>query len=431
MFATWIRQNRFGEAALDEAAEAAVSSRREQIKVRSVGHRRYRLAAVFHRPHPYFCKFFQRLAAHPAIDLTVFFYSDLGIGGTFDAGYNRSVQWDADLLSGYDGRFPRNYAPQRALNRFFGMFHPSLVRALGHGYDAVIFHGWWGASTWLAMISAFLRGVPVLIHSDKNAIEPKGVPHGNLRDFVLPPLFRRISGFLTVGRRNAEFYRKMGVPAHKMFAVPLAVDNDFFQAERQRLQPRRAAIREALGISADAVVFLYVGRLHPEKGLKDLLRAFSELPGASAHLIIVGDGPERPNLEAHARDSDPRHVHFLGLQNYSELPVSYAISDVFVLPSHRENWGAVVNEAMNFGLPIVASRVVGAAADLVEDGVSGLLFEPGDVTELAAHLRLLAGQPGLRARMGEQSAARIAGWNFNSDVEGVLASIRSVTASHA
>lgn len=388
--------------------------------------RPYRLAAIFHRPHPYFCKFFQHLAAHPEIDLTVYFYSDLGVGTTFDAGFQRSIQWDTDLLGRYNNRFLRNCAPRPDLSRYLGTFHPGLLGELGRGYDAVILHGWWGLSSSLAMASVLLRGTPLLIHSDKSAIEPMGPPHGSLRDRILPRLFRRAAGFLVTGRCNGDFYRKMGAPPEKMFWTPLAVDNAFFQSEKLRLEPQKETIRRKMGISLDSVVFLYVGRLDKRKGLMDLLRAFARLSGTSAHLIFAGDGPDRSILENYAEQNAISHVHFTGLQNYSELPRTYTMSDVFVLPSHHEPWGAVINEAMNFGLPIVASRVVGAAADLVLDGGNGLLFEPGDVAGLADCLQVLLARPGLRQRMGKESADRIAGWNYDCGVNGVLAALRSV-----
>jgi len=406
------------------AAGTREAPRGEAVPARAP-RRPYRLATIFQRPHPYFCKFIQHLAAHPEIRLKAYFYSDLGVGNTFDPGYGRSVQWDGDLLSGYEHSFLRNYSPRPALDRFMGLIHPGLVTEL-RGYDAIILHGWWGFSSWMAMGLASLRGIPLLIHSDKNVVEPKGVPHGSMRDYVLPPLFRLPAGFLAVGRCNADFYRKMGVPEKKLFFAPLAVDNAFFQAERRRLDPEREAIRSGLGILPGDVVILYVGRLDVRKGLMDLLQAFANLRNDSAHLVFAGEGPDRGALESFARDRRIAGVHFTGLQNYSELPASYAMADVFAFPSHRENWGAVVNEAMNFGLPIVTTNVVGAAADLVEDGRNGLILDAGDVRNLSAHLYLLCNRPDLRRRMGEQSARRINEWDFDRGVNGILTALGSV-----
>src|SRR5579864_4353207 len=97
---------------------------------------RYRVAAIFQRPYPYFCKFFQCLAAHPEIDLKVYFYSDAGIGSTRDQGFLGGMKWDTDLLSGYRHRFLRNYSSWPAVHRITGLLRPSLLRELDHSYDA-------------------------------------------------------------------------------------------------------------------------------------------------------------------------------------------------------------------------------------------------------------------------------------------------------
>jgi len=392
-----------------------------------VSPRRYRLAAIFHRPHPYFCKFFQRVAAHPEIDLTVYFYSDLGAGSTFDPGYQRSVQWDADILSGFRHRFPRNWSPWPALDRYTGLFHPSLIRELARGYDAILLHGWWGLTSSLVIVTALLCGIPIILHSDKNSIEPPGGWKRRLRNFVFPFLSRRVAAFLAVGQRNAAFYRSLGAADQKIFFAPLAVDNSFFEEQAAVLRPRREALRLRYGIPPEATVILFVGRLVREKGLFDLLSAFRRLSDESAHLVLVGDGPERPTIEAQARSHDLKRVHFPGFQNYSEVPGFYALADVFVLPSHQENWGAVINEAMNFALPIVASDQVGAVADLVEGGRNGFVFSAGDVAELARNLQVLVSQAELRRHLGEESARKVKGWNFDAAVLGLLAAIRAVT----
>ena len=336
---------------------------------------RYRVAAIFPRPHPYFCKFLQRLSTHPEIDLTVYFYSDVGIGATRDPTYGHTLQFDTDLLAGYRHHFLRNYALRPRLYCFWGLFHPGLLRELNRrGYHAILIHGWCGLSTWMAFAIARARRIPILLHSDQNVIQVRGSLRLFFRNILYRTLFRRVAAFLVVGGRNAAFYRNLGVPEEKMFLTPLAVDNTFFRRERERLGPERAALRRTLGIPPEATVVLSASRLVPEKGLLDLLSAFAQLPDGSAHLVLVGDGPQRATLEDYVRSHDLQGVHFAGFQNYSQIPSYYTLADVFVLPSYREPWGAVVNEAMNFALPVVASQDGGAVADLVENGRNGLLF---------------------------------------------------------
>jgi glycosyltransferase involved in cell wall biosynthesis len=390
--------------------------------------RTYRVAIVFPRAQPYFCKFFQRLASHPAIDLGVYFYSDVGTRGILDPGYRVPVEWDLDMWSGYACYFPRNYAPHPNLLKFSGIFHPSLVRDLSPArYDVVMMQGWWGITTWMTLAALFARRIPVMMYSDKSICDWSTGWRQALRNGLLRAMFSRVQAFTAIGTRNAEFYRSLGVPSDKIFMTPLAVDNDFFQHERRRLEPQRAALRAQAGIPSDAVVILSIGRLLPWKGLRHLLSAFSALrDDERLHLVIGGEGPERTDLEVFVASQNIPRVHFVGFQNYTQVPAYYALSDVFVLPSFREPWGCVISEAMNFALPIVASRDGGAAGDLVEDGANGLLFAYGHADQLAGHLRYLADNPEVRARMGEKSAEMVADWNFDQGVKGFLSALQYI-----
>jgi len=388
----------------------------------------YRVAIVFPRAQPYFCKFFQRLAAHPAIELTVYFYSDVGARGDVDPGYQVPLEWDLDMWSGYSHCFPRNYAPRPELARFVGTFHPSLVRALSPArYDVVVMQGWWGATTWMTLGALRIRRMPVIMYSDKNVFDWSSGWRQAMRNGLLKFIFSGVRAFTAIGKRNAAFYRSLGIPESRIFSTPLAVDNEFFQHEWRRLRPQRAALRSQIGIPEDAVVVLSIGRLLPWKGIGHLLAAFSALrDDRRVHLVIAGEGPERAELEACVASQKIPRVHFAGFQNYTQVPSYYASSDVFVLPSFREPWGCVVSEAMNFSLPIVASRDGGAVGDLVEDGENGLLFDYGNVEQLAGHLKYLAANAEVRRKMGEKSAAMVANWNFDKGVEGFLQALQFV-----
>jgi glycosyltransferase involved in cell wall biosynthesis len=135
---------------------------------------------------------------------------------------------------------------------------------------------------------------------------------------------------------------------------------------------------------------LYAGRLSPEKGVLELVEAASGLP-----LVIAGDGP--------LQDRVPQA---LGMLPHDELVLRYARASVIACPSYREGFGVVCAEAMAHGRPVVASAV-GGLLDLVVDGETGLLVEPGDVSGLRAALERLLGDAELRARMGAAARERI------------------------
>jgi glycosyltransferase involved in cell wall biosynthesis len=152
---------------------------------------------------------------------------------------------------------------------------------------------------------------------------------------------------------------------------------------------------------------LFVGRLAPVKGLRVLLQALEalrvDLP--QLHLVLVGDGPDRANLEAAAADLGDR-VSFTGYLSQDQVAHAMQAADIIVLPSFAEGVPVVLMEAFASTKPVIATQVAGVG-ELVEDGVSGFLVPPGDMDTLAARIRTLAGDPELRARMGQHGAQTV------------------------
>jgi glycosyltransferase involved in cell wall biosynthesis len=147
-----------------------------------------------------------------------------------------------------------------------------------------------------------------------------------------------------------------------------------------------------------------VGRLKAPKDFATLVRAFAALPSNSFEALIVGDGPERPVVEAEVeRLGLGRAVRLLGERQ--DVPALLAGSDVFVLSSASEGLPLSVEEAMAAGLPVVASAV-GGVPEVVVEGETGFLVPPGDVDRLAAALGRLLADPSLRRRMGASGRAR-------------------------
>jgi colanic acid/amylovoran biosynthesis glycosyltransferase len=159
---------------------------------------------------------------------------------------------------------------------------------------------------------------------------------------------------------------------------------------------------EGSGRSGSGVRVLCVARLVRHKGHATLLRALAALArdGLQLEATLVGEGPERGELERLAAELGiGGQVRFAGPLGQDELPAVYRDHDVFCLPTLSEAVGVVNMEAMACGLPVVSSELMGVP-ELIEDGTNGLLVTPGREGELAAALRRLAEDPGLRTRMG-------------------------------
>ncbi len=246
-----------------------------------------------------------------------------------------------------------------------------------------------------------------------------------LKELAKGWLIRLLFGWAVVGgRRHAAYLAALGFPASRVVHSYDVVDNDglYHQAE---------ALRRHAGPGSDRPghSFLYVGRLALEKNLPALIAAYSayRASGGSWSLVLVGDGPERAALESQAAQTGfATSIHFAGHKSSSELPAYYAAAGCFVLPSTREPWGLVVNEAMACGLPVIVSSRCGCADDLVIDGSNGLLFDPlGDRSgsELLAALRTVETlSPEAWARMSAASLAQIAHYapeHFGEQIAGI------------
>lgn len=183
------------------------------------------------------------------------------------------------------------------------------------------------------------------------------------------------------------------------------VDADLFHPDR-----RDPALRESMAPGAD-IVFLYVGRIAPEKKVELLVEAFPSIRERSRRrvaLVFVGGGPALESL----RERAPEGVHFAGYQRGLDLAAHYASADAFLFPSDTETFGQVVTEALASGLPVVAPAR-GGVTDTVIPGDTGFLFAPGQANELADHAVRLADDDALRTGIAGRArrAARDRSWS--------------------
>jgi glycosyltransferase involved in cell wall biosynthesis len=166
------------------------------------------------------------------------------------------------------------------------------------------------------------------------------------------------------------------------------------------------ALRAKLGIGADRNVILIVGRLSREKDHLTLLEAVARLPNdLRPHLVIVGEGPERPRIEERIRSLNLTGSVTLTGQQESAEPY-YGIAQIAVLSSLSEGSPNALLEAMATGVPVVATRV-GGIPEIVSHGESALLIEPGDTTAMTGSLTTLLEDKVVARNLAEHARQRI------------------------
>jgi glycosyltransferase involved in cell wall biosynthesis len=392
-----------------------------------------RVAYLVTLPIQYQAPLLRRLAREPGIDLTVFFCTDYGAEKFLEPTYGRVIEWGIPLLEGYSYEvLPRLGGRERV--SFLWPLNYGLAKRLREGrFEVLWIHGYNRWFHWLAILRAKAMGLKVLIRDDATLISAqRNIGKRLLKKGFFAVLKRLVDGFLVVGSLNREYYRHYGISDEKIFLVPYAVDNAFFQAETRKARTNRGQLRRELGLAEDRPVILYVSRLIARKHGADLLSAYIDLTrGAAAaptYLLFVGDGDQRQALEEMARANELDSVRFPGFKNQTELPAYYDLCDVFVLPSVYEPWGMVVNEVMNAGRAIIVSDQVGCGPDLVRDGENGYIFPARDVAALSEALRKVLSDPEKCRSMGARSREIISQSSFDKDVEGLKLAIQTVMA---
>lgn len=367
-----------------------------------------KVAIVISHPIQYFAPVFRSLALDARIDLCVFFHTRRGVDSYFDAEFGKNIQWNVPLLDGYFHAFLSTTAS-------LGVFHWRIIPILFRFRPAaVIFFGYNSLTNIVGMLIAKLLGSKVLMRGDTR-LSRRDIDgnNGNLKVIFKRLLFQVFDGAVSIGELNRRYYSYLGVPDDRIFFAPFCVSTDEFSnsvntGERSDAGKR---FRTSRGIPLGALVVLFAGKLIRQKRPCDLLNAFLIVRHAfpDAILAFAGSGPEEESLVQY---SVVRGINamFLGFINQRELPALYASADVFVLPSEGEAWGLVVNEAMAAGLPVIVSDDVGAAADLVAEKDTGVVYPVGDVAQLATALVGLLSSENLRSRQGRNARVLIGQW---------------------
>ena len=221
-------------------------------------------------------------------------------------------------------------------------------------------------------------------------------------------VFGAADGILTVGQDGRAYARKYGVDDARMHYLPHTIDARRFAADSAAHAEGRDSLRQSLGVHG--VTFAYVGRLWSGKGVDDLVAAFAVARRATnldMSLLLVGDGPDEAALRARCAAEGVEGVVFAGFHQQEELPAYYAASDVFVFPTLGDPYGLVVDEAMACSLPVLSSTGAGEIRRRVTDGVTGYVYEAGDVATLARLMLDLAADPDRRRAMGARAAQRV------------------------
>jgi glycosyltransferase involved in cell wall biosynthesis len=275
--------------------------------------------------------------------------------------------------------------------------YPGLAGIIRKVDPTVVVTNAFSPATVKLWLRSFAGGIPYVIWSGATGRGDRGGL--GARRLLRRLLVARASGFVAYGSAAGDYLRSLGAARERIHVGINTVDTDFYREETDRLRGNGAS-REEGGVRR----LLTVGHLTKGKRIDVLLAVMRGILNErdGVRLDIVGDGPERGELERKARELGvAESVTFTGFRQKEEVAEYYARADCFLFPSGYDIWGLVLVEAMAAGVPCVSSVDAGATRDLIEDGRTGFAVDfsgPGEATE---RVRRLLDDAGLAKSIGQ------------------------------
>jgi glycosyltransferase involved in cell wall biosynthesis len=386
-----------------------------------------KIAIIAKFPIHYHAPLYKEIGKLHNIENVVLFCDDSRVKPVYVDDFKTTINWDVPLIDGYSYKFLRNYS-RKVIKGFFSYINPGLlIDIFKNKYDVIIIQGYDNLSCWLALFAAKLARIKVIwrgeatLRGNENSYFWKKF----LKKIVLSRFFNVFNAVMYSCSGNKNYLKFYGVSESKLFPIPCAVNNSFFQSERMKYLGKENKIRKELGIREDDFVVLFSARFVSLKRPLDLLKAIKQINHNNILVLFVGDGPERVTMEKFTKNYRIKAL-FAGFVNQSELSRYYSISDVAVIVSDYDPSPKVMNESMNFELPIIVTDIVGTAHDLVKDGANGFIIEIGDIRTIAAKIDYLNKNRLIAKAMGKRSLDIVESWNFQEDVKGLKKAIQFV-----
>jgi glycosyltransferase involved in cell wall biosynthesis len=331
-------------------------------------------------PSPYVQDLFSALAADDRVELTVWYMEQVA----------PDTYWGEQQMPGYAQVLP---------GKWYGFsgarihWNAGIQRLIADSdADLFVIVGYIGLTNQVAMRTLNKLRRPWVFWGEVPGLHRRGWMGTQMRSILQRPL-RNAAGVAGVGSHAVAAYRELleSYNSRCVFRnIPYHCSLHEFTAAAQGRGP-----------SSD-VRILYCGQLIARKGVDLLCRAFERLVDehCNVRLTLAGEGPLKAELQASLSERAKARVCFAGFQPVSSLPQLFADADIFVLPSRHDGWGVVVNQALAAGLPVVATRAVGAALDLLTDLSDGCVIEPDSENALYESLKWISSD---RARITEMS----------------------------
>jgi len=313
----------------------------------------------------------------------------------------------------------------KALKNYLGIAFGVIKEAMNE-YNILVGGSWDSVSeiieTIFYFIIAKLKRKPIILWSEEWGWQLK-----SFKRILATPLIKFIvsssDAILVPGTKHKEHLISLGGSSEQIFIMPnisniSVTDEDYKKSDKlkERFNTRNKKI------------ILYVGRLVKRKGVDYLIKAFSKLQNEEkdTFLMIIGEGECKNKLKSLSKALDIQDkVYFIGQVKNEKLPAYYLLCDVCVVPSITygmgDPWVFVLNEAMYFEKPVIATDAVGGAFDMIKDGENGFMVQEKDIDALYNTMKKIFSNPELQEKMGKKSKKTVnKRFRYENMVDGFL-----------
>ena len=248
--------------------------------------------------------------------------------------------------------------------------------------DIIITSGYDSLAYWQSFFYCKIFRKKYILWNGTTLLSSKSI-HG-FRGILKRIIIRGADKYIVYGTKAKEYLEYFGAKPKNIFISTNTVDIKYFHDNvfENRTKPSFLEERKKY----PKILFLYIGRLVKLKGLIQTLKAFKVLNSRQIGLMIVGSGSEEENLKKFSKENKIKNIFFKGFHQQDELPKYYALADVLILPSFREVWGLVVNEALAGGLYVLSSKYAGASYDIIKE-TNGKILDPDNVSGIAEKIK--------------------------------------------
>ncbi len=294
-----------------------------------------------------------------------------------------------------------------------------LIKAIRWSTTTVVYGHYHPMFKWAIFLSKILNKKLVLT---SDATSQQGIAGSNGVMLKFKPLAFRIlynliaDALFVPSNASLHFFKSMGIKASNIVLTPYTVNEGILHSSYDQANVKH--LHSLYQLPDQSTIILFCGKFISRKRPQDVLEAFAKIKNSSTYAMMIGDGPMRQDLAILVQQLNIQDkALFPGLIDYTDLPGYYKLADVLIVPSEHEPYGLTVNEAMICGLPVIASNAVGAAFDLIEEGITGFTYPVGDIAELTKKINTILDNQTLKDSISSNAKLKMQHWSSRSNVD--------------